>query len=126
MISMSALLEATSGPSGIARLDQSPIEFGSLRVLIHKTKGLTMRASYLVANRLPAFSAERHLSTREGDKEANRPFFREGKSINENNPLVCVIDDDSSCPGKPELSAPLREAEGTDILFGTRVFGQAA
>ena len=32
MISTSALLEATSGPSGIARLDQSPIEFGSLRV----------------------------------------------------------------------------------------------
>jgi hypothetical protein len=32
MISMSALLEATSGRSGIARLDQSPIEFGSLRV----------------------------------------------------------------------------------------------
>jgi hypothetical protein len=25
-------LEATSGPSGIARLDQSPMEFGSLRV----------------------------------------------------------------------------------------------
>ena len=82
-----------------------------------------MRTSYLVANRFPAFSAERHLNTREGDKEANRAFFREGKSINENNPLVCVIDDD---PGKPELSAPLREAEGTDILFGTRVFGQAA
>ncbi len=55
-----------------------------------------MKASYLVANRLPAFSAVRHLSTREGDKEANRPFFREGKSINENNPPVCVIDDDSS------------------------------
>jgi hypothetical protein len=36
-----------------------------------------MKASYLVANRLPAFSAVRHLSTREGDKEANRPFFRD-------------------------------------------------
>ena len=46
-----------------------------------------MKASYLVANRLPGFSAV-HLSTREGDKEANRPFFREDKSINENNPLV--------------------------------------
>jgi hypothetical protein len=32
MTSTSPLLEATSGPSGIARLDQSPIEFGALRV----------------------------------------------------------------------------------------------
>jgi hypothetical protein len=36
-----------------------------------------MKASYLVANRLPAFSVVRHLSTREGDKEANRAFFRD-------------------------------------------------
>ena len=55
-----------------------------------------MKAGYLVANRLPAFTAVRHLSTREGDKEANRAFFGEGKSINENNPLVCVIDDDGA------------------------------
>ena len=67
-----------------------------------------MKASYLVANRLPAFSAVRRLSTREGDKEANRPFFREGKSINENNPLVCVIDDDSSI--RESLSFLLRSA----------------
>src|SRR5271157_2013242 len=67
-----------------------------------------MKASYLVANRLPAFSAVRHLSTREGDKEANRAFFREGKSINENNPLVCVIDDDSSI--RESLSFLLRSA----------------
>src|SRR5271169_1392560 len=67
-----------------------------------------MKASYLVANRLPAFSAVRHLSTREGDKEANRAFFREGKSIYENNPLVCVIDDDSSI--RESLSFLLRSA----------------
>jgi DNA-binding NtrC family response regulator len=78
--------------------------------LIDNTKGLTMKANYLpiVANRLPAFSAVRHLSTREGDKEANRAFFREGKSINENNPLVCVIDDDSSI--RESLSFLLRSA----------------
>jgi DNA-binding NtrC family response regulator len=69
-----------------------------------------MKANYLpiVANRLPAFSAVRHLSTREGDKEANRAFFREGKSINEKNPLVCVIDDDSSI--RESLSFLLRSA----------------
>ena len=48
------------------------------------------------------------ISTREGDKEANRAFFREGKSINENNPLVCVIDDDSSI--RESLSFLLRSA----------------
>ncbi len=67
-----------------------------------------MKASYLVANRLPALSAVRRLSTREEDKEANRPFFREGKSINENDPLVCVIDDDSSI--RESLSFLLRSA----------------
>ena len=94
-----------------------------------------MNASYLVANRLPAFSAVRHLSTREGDKEANRPFFREGKSINENNPLVCVIDDDSSiresvsfllrsaglkvqtfCSAQEFLARPPRESVGCLVL----------
>jgi CheY-like chemotaxis protein len=76
--------------------------------LIDNTKGPTMKASYPVANRLPAFSAVRHLSTREGNKEVDRPFFREGKSINQNNPLVCVIDDDSSI--RESLSFLLRSA----------------
>ena len=94
-----------------------------------------MKASYLVANRLPAFSAVRHLSTREGDKEANRPFFREAKPINENNPLVCVIDDDSSireslsfllrstglkvqtfCSAQEVLARPPRESVGCLVL----------
>jgi DNA-binding NtrC family response regulator len=77
--------------------------------LIDGIKGSTMKASYPVVNRLPAFSAVRHLSTRQGDQEENlRPFFREGKSTNENKPLVCVIDDDSAF--RESLSFLLRSA----------------
>jgi DNA-binding NtrC family response regulator len=67
-----------------------------------------MKASYPVANRLSDFGVVRHLSTGGEDKEANRTFFREVKSINANDPLVCVIDDDSSI--RESLSSLLRSA----------------
>jgi DNA-binding NtrC family response regulator len=117
-----AWLRAMSGPQGIANLDQGPIETGSLRVFTWWDKGVTVNAGYrsAVANRLPAFSAVRHLNTRrEGEKAANLlpVFFERGKSMKENNPLICVIDDESVI--RESLGFLLRSAGMTARAFSS-------
>jgi DNA-binding NtrC family response regulator len=65
-----AIVAGHPGPEGIARLDQGPIEYGSFRVFGWQSEGVTAEAGYRL------------------------PVFLKGKSMDENSPLICVIDDE--------------------------------